>query len=160
MTAIVALLIARLLIWEERTKWYSILCDGIIINFLCMMVFSLLHRPYYGYIYHRYNMAYMTVTMTATHLTLCIVAITVKLYAKYRQSSKKTFLLPYLLLFGIIADYGIMTMSRTGYLATVSVIFIATLFDVLGNEQSRKKIYDFCARIYTTAIRTHSRLLS
>lgn len=146
MTAIVALLIARLLIWEERTKWYGILCDGIIINFLCMMMFSLLHRPYYGYIYHRYNMAYMTVTMTATHLTLCMMAITVKLYIKSRENDGNRKLLPYLLLFGIIADYSIMTMSRTGYLAIICAIGVATLLTVCKNK-STGKLYEFFSKI-------------
>ncbi|MDY5000320.1 MAG: hypothetical protein SPF05_05005, partial [Lachnospiraceae bacterium] len=66
MTVLVLLLLLRLSVWKDRAHWLNILCNGIILNFIYMMVFSLLHRPYYGYIYHRYNMCYLTVTMTAT----------------------------------------------------------------------------------------------
>lgn len=145
MALIVALLIFRLGVWECADRWVQYLCDGIIINFIFMMVFSLLHRPYYGYMLHRYDMCYMTVTMTATHLTLCLAAIGAKVYVKNKTCDDKRELIPWLVIFGIIANYQIFTLSRTGYLAVVVMAVVALVVISIYASKKGTKIYTFFA---------------
>ena len=147
MTAIFVILSFRLGTSDKAEKWLMNVCDGILLNFMMMLVFSLLHRPYYGYIYHRYNMCYFTVTMTATHLTLSLAAAGVKLYIKSRECENIRQLLPWIILFGTVANYMVFTMSRTGYLAVivmavVAVVIIAVLWGVKG-----KRFYGACVNI-------------
>ncbi len=121
--ALCGFLIFRLMFWENRNQFMQNLCDGVLLNFLMMLVFSLIHRPYYYYIYHRYYMTYHTVTMTATHLTMSMGAAFVKLFVKWKNAESKEETLPELLLFGCISCYMLFTLSRTGYLAAGAMIF-------------------------------------
>ena len=121
--ALCGFLIFRFMFWENRDQFIRNLCDGVLLNFLMMLVFSLAHRPYYYYIHHRYNMTYHTVTMTATHLTMSMGAAFVKLFAKWKKAETKEETLPELLLFGCISCYMVFTLSRTGYLAAGAMIF-------------------------------------
>ncbi len=148
LAVIMGLLIFRSLVWEDRKGWLKYLCDGILVNFFIMLIFSLIHRPYHTYIYHRYNMSYYTVTMTATHLTMSIAAAAVRLFIRYRELSvadaslsdsgdavtgdRKLFrvLVPDMMLFGAVSCYAIFTLSRTAY-AAIIVMITAGLFTVL-----------------------------
>ncbi len=136
---IMALLIFRLGVWKESSKWVRYLCDGVILNFLAMVIFSLHHRPYHTYIYHRYNMTYYTVTMTATHLTLCMAAIAVRLFIRYREEKDKRALIPELALFGTVACYTIFTLSRTAYAAVAVMILAGVVLAVMlyGDKKAR-----------------------
>ena len=147
MTVLVALLLLRLSVWKDGVHWLNILCNGIILNFIYMMVFSLLHRPYYGYIYHRYNMCYLTVTMTATHLTLCLAAITYKLVVCSIKIKDVRKLLPWMALYGIIADYQIMTMSRTGYVSVIAMTIVILIVVAAGHTHKGERIYGTCKKI-------------
>lgn len=146
MTVLVALLLLRLCVWKDGVHWLNILCNGIILNFIYMMVFSLLHRPYYGYIYHRYNMCYLTVTMTATHLTLCLAAITYKLVVCSIKTKDVRKLLPWMTLYGIIADYQIMTMSRTGYISVIAMTIVILIVVAAGHTHKGERIYGTCKK--------------
>ena len=147
MTVLVALLLLRLSVWKDRIYWLNILCNGIILNFIYMMVFSLLHRPYYGYIYHRYNMCYLTVTMTATHLTLCLAAINYKLIVCSIKTKDVRTLLPWMILYGIIADYQIMTMSRTGYISVIAMTLVLLIVVAAGHIRKGERIYATCKKM-------------
>lgn len=137
------LLIIRLLFWEKADGFVKLLCDGVLLNFIFMVVFSLLHRPYYGYIYHRYNMTYFTVTMTATHLAMVIIAAAVRLYIRYKHTEDIRSIIPDMALFGIACVYEIMTLSRTGYVTVaVSVLAALTFIVFTGTSKGRRLTYE------------------
>ncbi|MCR4754381.1 MAG: hypothetical protein K5868_02505 [Lachnospiraceae bacterium] len=125
------ILAVRLLFMDDVNKFLELLCDGILLNFIFMVVFSLMHRPYYGYIYHRYNMTYFTVTMTATHMAMVILALAVKLFIKYGRTRDKRGLIPDLALFGMAGTYEFLTLSRTGYATVLFAFFVALVFIVI-----------------------------
>lgn len=136
------LLIIRLLFWEKSDGFVKLLCDGVLLNFIFMVVFSLLHRPYYGYIYHRYNMTYFTVTMTATHLAMVIIAAAVRLYIRYKHTEDIRSIIPDMALFGIACVYEIMTLSRTGYVTVAVSVLAALIFIVFtGTSKGRRLTY-------------------
>ena len=137
MVFIMSVLAFRLWTYEHRDMWLEYLCNGIILNFVIMLVFSLMHRPYHGYIYYRYDMSYFTVTMTATHLTLCLAAVAVRLYIVYKRSSDIKISIPELALFGTVACYLIFTLSRTGYAAAVVMVFFGLMIMALRFEDKR-----------------------
>ena len=145
--ALCVFLISRLMFWENRNQFMRNLCDGVLLNFLMMLVFSLMHRPYYYYIYHRYYMTYHTVTMTATHLTMSMGAAFVKLFAKWKNAETKEETLPELLLFGCISCYMIFTLSRTGYLAAGAMIFAGLVGIGLVYDQKMKFAALFFKRV-------------
>lgn len=142
---LVSFLLFRLWVWKDRNRWLRYLCDGVIVNFLLMLAFSLLHRPYYGYIYYRYNMTYFTVTMTATHLTLCLAACFVKLYEKKRTCEDKRELIPWLILLGTVGNYALFTLSRTAYFAIFVMIVVTLVIAVAVDASHGKRLYSFCA---------------
>ena len=148
--AVCVLLIIRLLFWEKADGFVKLLCDGVLLNFVFMVVFSLLHRPYYGYIYHRYNMTYFTVTMTATHLAMVIIAAAVRLYIRYKHTEDIRATIPDMALFGTACVYEIMTLSRTGYVTVAASILAALIFIVLTDSEKGKRFTD--AVVYITAM--------
>ena len=140
LTVMMALLVFRLAFWKDASKWLKYLCDGILINFIMMMVFSLIHRPYHTYIYHRYNMFYFTVTMTATHLTMSLGAAACRLFIRYREARTEGTLkkmIPDLMLFGAVASYALFTLSRTAYAAII--VMFAVMLIVIGLIYEKKK---------------------
>ncbi len=148
--AVCVLLIIRLLFWEKADGFVKLLCDGVLLNFIFMVVFSLLHRPYYGYIYHRYNMTYFTVTMTATHLAMVIIAATVRLYIRYKHTEDIRALIPDMALFGTACVYEIMTLSRTGYVTVAASVLVALIFIVVTRSPKGKRFADTV--VYITAM--------
>jgi len=143
LTFILVVLLLRMAVWEDRDRLLEYLCNGVLINFLFMMTFSLLHRPYYGYRLHRYSLSYQTVTMTATHLSLCLAAAGIKLYIEYKEHDDKRESLPYLVLFGVIANYQLFTLSRTGYASVIVMLVVSLLIIVFVREEKGKKLYSF-----------------
>ncbi len=152
LAVMMALLIFRLATWDNRNRWLEYLCNGIIFNFIAMVVFSLLHRPYYGYIYHRYNMNYFTVTMTATHLTLVMAAVVTRLFVRSHKVSDKRQLIPDMMLFGAAASYMIFTLSRTGYAAFI--VMLATGLIIEGLLYSDKRIKSIATYLVIMVIST------
>lgn len=127
---VVCLLISfRLAFWKDAALYLNYLCDGLLFNFVMMVAFSLLHRPYYRYVYYRYNMTYFTVTMTATHMSLVVCAALVKLIIKYKEIQDKRRLIPYLAMFGATACYQVFTLARTAFLC-IGVTGVVTLIGV------------------------------
>lgn len=149
--AILLILIFRLSVWKDRDKWLEYLCDGITLNFIAMVVFSLMHRPYYGYIYHRYNMVYFTVTMTATHLTLSVAATYVRLLIRSRKVQDKRVLIPDMILFGMSLCYLILTLSRTGYASVILLLGVGLVLEWILSH-SIKRIGQFVAIILLSVV--------
>lgn len=150
MTAILTFLLLRMAVWKDSNRWMEYLCNGVLINFIFMMFFSLLHRPYYGYMLHRYSLGYMTVTMTGTYLTLVMAAAGAKLYIKNTEHDDKRKILPWMVLFGTIANYQFFTLSRTGYASVIIMLFISILVITIVRFTKGKRFVIFCA--YTIVV--------
>lgn len=128
MVAAFTLLYIFYLSWEKKERFLGILCNGIILNFLCALVFAVLRRPFRAWGYYRYNFVFHTVTVTAAYLTLVICALFVKLLMQYHKSGKLYNLWKTAFLFGIASSLLLMTMSRTGYLAAIIMGIVVLIF--------------------------------
>ena len=107
----------RCLIWEKRKYLMHIFCNGIILNFIYMVYFCLMHRPYLRFRHNRYGMGFHTVTMTGYYLALVLCAVMVRLFATYYQKQRWQDCWKELSLLGIANVYLFLTLSRTGYFA-------------------------------------------
>ena len=123
-----------IIIWKKKTAWkrlspaFTVLVNGIILNFFCALVFAVLRRPFRAWGYYRYNFVFHTVTVTAAYLTLVICALFVKLLMQYHKSRRLHTYRTTALLFGMAVSLLLMTMSRTGYLAAVAMGVVVLLF--------------------------------
>ena len=127
LVGICLLLAYRLAFMEDRKRFSEELCTGIVLNFYMMVYFSLRHRPYYFYKYYRYNMGYHTVTMTAYYLAMIVCATWMRLYAAVRKSYDLKDVYAKMFSFGMSITYLIFTMSRTGFLSVIAMIFFALI---------------------------------
>lgn len=129
----------RCWIWEKRSYLMRIFSNGIILNFIYMVYYCLMHRPYQRYKFNRYGMGFSTVTMTGYYLALVLCAIMVRLFMKYYQTKKWQECWKELALLGMANIYLFLTLSRTGYLAAcVMEVFVCVFVAILKEE---KKIF-------------------
>lgn len=128
LAAAFALVYVFFLGWEGRSRFLGIVCNGIILNFLCALVFAVCRRPFRAWLFYRYNFVFHTVTVTAAYLTLVLCALFVKLLMQYHRSRKLYTYWHTALLFGMAASLLALTLSRTGYLAAVVMGIAALLY--------------------------------
>ena len=128
MAAAFVLLYFFYLSWEKKERFLGILCNGILFNFFCALVFAVLRRPFRAWGYYRYNFVFHTVTVTAAYLTLVICALFVKLLMQYHKSRRLYTYWTTALLFGMAVSFLLMTMSRTGYLAAAAMGLAVLVF--------------------------------
>lgn len=132
MAAAFTLFYIRFSLWDKKAYLLQNICNGLLINFVCCMVFSLVRRPFLSWIYPRFPFIFHTVTVTAVYMTFILCAALMKLMDKYRTAKELTgmslgaAIWKELLLFGMSATYMLFTASRTGFLA-VAVMIIAAL---------------------------------
>ena len=120
--------------WERREEILRVFGNGIILNFIYMVVFSLMHRPYLRFRHNRFGMGFHTVTMTGYYLALVLAAIVVRMLIQYRKSGRWMDCWKELSLLGIANAYLFMTLSRTGYLSAIvmqsfMVIFVSLVWE-------------------------------
>lgn len=127
----------RCLIWEKRNYLMHIFCNGIILNFIYMVYFCLMHRPYLRFRHNRYGMGFHTVTMTGYYLALVLCAIMVRLFATYYQTRRWQECWKELSLLGIANVYLFLTLSRTGYLAAFVMEIFMCVFVVCIREKRK-----------------------
>ena len=128
----------RMWFWEKSERILTIIGNGLIFNFIYMVGYSLLHRPYHRYYYYRYGLGYHTVTMTSVYLTLILCAIFIRLYKKSRQNVRFMDMWVEWSLLSIANIYMFLTLSRTGYVAVIVMeTFMIVLFGVM---QEKKKL--------------------
>lgn len=126
----------RMWMWEKTDRFLVTLANGLILNFMYTVWFSLLHRPYHRYYYYRYGLTYHTVTMTGVYLTLIICAIITKLYRKMKQEYRLADMWQEWSLLAVANVYLFMTLSRTGYVAAfVMQVFVIILIACLQNKK-------------------------
>lgn len=144
---ICALFIFRMTFWKDSEKYLIYLCDGILFNFVMMLVFSLLHRPYYRFVYYRYNMTYFTVTMTATHMSLVVSAALVKFIVRYKSETDRRKLIYSLIMFGMTACYQIYTLARTAFLCIGVTGIVALAAVAIINYEKGARIKKVLANV-------------
>ena len=100
-------------LWEKRDRLLSVLCSGLLLNFVYTIGYCLLHRPYQRFLYNRYGMIFHTVTMTGYYLALVLCAVVVRLFVVYRKKGRWQDAWKELSLLGIGNVYLFLTLSRT-----------------------------------------------
>ena len=127
----------RMWLWEKRSCLMQIFCNGIILNFVYMVYYCLMHRPYHRFRYNRFGLGFHTVTMTGYYLALVLCAVMVCLFAKYYRIKRWQECWKELSLLGIGNAYLIMTLSRTGYLAAIVMEIFMCVFWVILKEKKK-----------------------
>jgi len=129
MAVIFSIFYLRMWLWNKNDRIQLIVANGMSLNFIYMVIYSLMHRPYHRYIFGRYGLGFHTVTMTGIYLALILSFIVVKFLNKYYEKKKLICTWPELILLSIANAYLFMTLSRTGFLAAVTVeIFAVVVF--------------------------------
>ena len=122
--------------WDKKDKLLKVFCNGIILNFIYMMIYSLMHRPYLRFRHNRFGMGFHTVTMTGYYLAMVLAAIVVKMFVQYRKTKRWMDCWKELSLLGIANAYLFITLSRTGYLsAIVMQIFMMVLMSLVWEKK-------------------------
>ncbi|MDE5931927.1 MAG: O-antigen ligase family protein, partial [Lachnospiraceae bacterium] len=130
----------RAAIWEKRDRLPQNICNGILLHFLVMAGYCLLHRPYMFYVYYRYPFIFHTVTISAVYLSLVVCAAFVKLLGCYRREPRLSCIWKELTVFGISAVYLLFTLSRTGYLAVAAMAVIVIPVVCLGMKKKVRSL--------------------
>ena len=141
LTVIFVLFYLRMWLWDNSKQILTILSNAIIFNFLYMVIFCLLHRPYHKYVFFRYGMGYHTVTSTAIYLSLVMSVLYVRAFLKYRDTHSVAKSWLELILLGIGNVYMLLTLSRNGILTVIiTVLFLIVLMICLEKEKVWKTI--------------------
>lgn len=129
--------------WEGSGRFLQDLCEGILLDFIVKVIYSMLHRYYMAYLYSRFSMHFHTPTVTAYYL--CIVAaaaitlFTMRLREARRMAAaenagrerrriilahtwKEAFLL------GLAGSYMAMSLSRAGLGVLLVLLVIGSFY--------------------------------
>lgn len=141
----------RMSAWEKKERLLENICNGILLNFLVLTGYCLMHRLY---LYHvaRFSFMFHTVTVTAEYLSLTTCAAFVRLMQAYRREPKLACIWKELTLFGISTVYLILTLSRTGYLATIVMLLVAVPVVCLGKRRMLKAVSALAAILIAAVI--------
>lgn len=130
----------RIAVWDGKKRLTENICNGILLHFLVMTGYCLLHRPYMFFRYTRYPFIFHTVTISAVYLSLVVCAALTKLIDACRRYQKLTYIWKELTVFGISMEYLIFTMSRTGYLAVMVMAVIVVPITFLGMKKKARSL--------------------
>ncbi len=134
----------RFAFWDKKAHLLQNICNGLLLNFVCSMLFSFVRRPFLSFIYPRFPFVFHTVTVTAVYMTFIMCAALMKLVDRYskclcNKGGEKTgivqglkLLWKELLLFGLSSAYMLFTASRTGFLAVAVMALVVLTFFILG----------------------------
>ncbi len=143
--------------WKGRRGWLTTLCRGICLQFICMVLYCMLHRYFMSFLYTRYSMDFHTVTITAVYLTMVEAAALVLFLGKWQQTMGCSFkerlaiLWKEALLLGVASSYLLMTMSRTGVMA-VAAVALVLLAAVLILQRKARVLVSVAAMIGVTIL--------
>ena len=122
--------------WNRRSELLRVFCNGIILNFIYMVGFCLLHRPYLRFRHNRFGMGFHTVTMTGYYLAMVLAAIVIRLFIQYGKTKRWIDCWKELSLLGIANAYLFMTLSRTGYISAFFMqIFVLVWMSLVWNKK-------------------------
>ncbi len=134
----------RYALWDKKAHLLQNICNGLLLNFVCSMLFCFVRRPFLSWIYPRYPFVFHTVTVTAVYMAFIMCAAFIKLADRYLEylrtgsGSLVRYLKKELLLFGISGTYMMFTASRTGFLAVALMILV--VFVLFVTELGRRKV--------------------
>lgn len=122
--------------WDKKAVLLRNICNGILLHFVAMVVYCLLHRPYMFFQYYRYPFIFHTVTMSAVYLALVVCAALVNFLDAYRRRPRLASVYKELIVLGVSSVYLLLTLSRTGYLAiaVTAVVMIPAMCFSLKNR--------------------------
>ena len=122
--------------WDRRNELLRVFCNGIILNFIYMVGFCLLHRPYLRFRHNRFGMGFHTVTMTGYYLAMVLAAIVIRLFIRYGKTKRWIDCWKELSLLGIANAYLFITLSRTGYISAFFMqIFVMIWMALVWNKK-------------------------
>ena len=139
MVVIFGMFYLRMWFWNKSDQILTIVGNGILLNFIFMVCYSLVHRPYNRYFFYRYGLGFHTVTVTGVYLSLILSAAIVKFLKKYHGSKRLIDTWPELILLSVANVYLLLTLTRTGYLASIvmEVVIIVLYSLITGREKWR-----------------------
>lgn len=124
--------------WRELLKDF---CNGILLSFAAVLLFSLLFRPYHRYNYSRYPMVFYSVATCALYLMVVFCAALTKLLAGYKKQPVWRKQAGNLFVMSVVFCYTFMTVSRTAYLAlAVAGICLAVLLCMTWYRQQKRVV--------------------
>lgn len=141
----------RYALWDKKEYLLQNICNGLLLNFVCCMLFSFARRPFLSWIYPRFPFIFHTVTVTAVYMTFIMCAALMKLADRYKKCFCKTkeerprglrglrCIWGELLLFGISGTYMLFTASRTGFLAVTVMIAVTLIFLAMDIDRGKIK---------------------
>lgn len=141
----------RFAFWDKKAHLLQNICNGLLLNFVCSMLFSFVRRPFLSFVYPRFPFIFHTVTVTAVYMTFVMCAALMKLVDRYSKCfcvgrGEKAGIVQglkalwkELLLFGLSSAYMLFTASRTGFLAVAVMTLITFIFFILGTGGKRMK---------------------
>ncbi len=142
----------RVAVWEKKERILPNICRGILLHFLVMTGYCLLHRPYMFHIYYRYPFVFHTVTVSAVYLLLAACAALVKLLDRYRREPELSCIWKELLVFGTAVVYLIFTLSRTGYLAFILMALMIIPIVCLCMRSKCRALFSAAAMMFLAVV--------
>lgn len=131
----------RMWFWDKSDRILTIVGNGIVLNFIFMVCYSMVHRPYHRYFFYRYGLGFHTVTVTGVYLSLILSAAIVRFLKKYHESERLMDTWPELLLLTVANVYLLMTLTRTGYLASIVMeVVIVILYSFIKGTKKWKTL--------------------
>lgn len=127
----------RYAFWDKKEYLLQNICNGLIIHFVCSVVFSLMHRPFLSWVYPRFPFIFHTVTVTAVYMTFILCAALMKLLDKCRTSYQIGNIWKELALVGFSGTYMLFTASRTGFLAVAVMVVLAVVMTAAGKGKEK-----------------------
>ena len=150
---------------DKKAYLLQNICNGLLLNFVCSMLFSFMRRPFLSWIYPRFPFIFHTVTVTAVYMTFIMCAALMKLTDKYEKCfciegaerpgglEGLRYIWKELLLFGLSGTYMLFTASRTGFLAVAVMTIVTLVFFVLGIGRGKaKKVAIFLAMMVCSVV--------
>ena len=116
---------------EHTRSTIDNIMNGILVSFIGITIFCLLHRPFHYYMYTRYPWYFHTVTVTAMYFMIVFAVTLAKVYEAYR-SKQTSRIICSLCFFGTVLTFCIFTISITfvilSPLLLISFFFVCLFF--------------------------------
>ena len=139
---------------NKTDKFLTTFSNGVLLNFVFMVLYCMMHRPFNKFRLYRYGMRFHTVTVTGVYLSLIIAVALVAFLRKYKKSKRMIDAWPQLLILVVANAYQILTLSRTGYLASfTTIIFVVIAFCIgIGNKVWKHTVKILGTIVITTVL--------
>jgi hypothetical protein len=135
----------RYFFWQHRERWLRILCGGIVLQFVCVVIWCLFRRYYLAFLYERFPMNFHTVTVTGEYLMVIEGAAATLLIGKVRQAGRMDIrrlmdrVWKEALLFGTATVYLFFTLSRTGIASAGAALICMLIAAAVKDLRDRKE---------------------